>query len=85
MSPQPILEFKRFSAVECFRVGLETAARIVRMKASGPVVVKLRFKWTSGEVQPRFVDVAAFSVRPGHPDHDRCSVCDSTETFVALA
>src|SRR4029077_18438611 len=79
MSPEPILHLKRLSSVECFRVGLQAGVNIVRMKASGPTIAELFFQRAAGEVQPGLVDVAAFSVGPGCPDHYRCGVRDQPE------
>ena len=84
-SPHPVMHFKRLSSVKCFGVGLQTAVRIVRMNSFHPTVAKFRLKWAACEVQPRLVDVAAFAVRPGRPDHYRCGICHKTETCLALA
>src|SRR5438876_46894 len=83
-SPHPVMHFKRLSSVECFGVGLQTAVRIVRMNCFHPTIAKFRLKWAASEVQPRLVDVAAFSVRAGRPDHYRCAICNQTETPLAL-
>src|SRR6201997_4921910 len=61
-SPQPVLQFKRLSSVECFGVSLKTAVRIVRMNSFHPSVAKFRLKWAVCEVQPRLVDVGPFPV-----------------------
>src|SRR4029077_4125573 len=85
VSPHPVLQFKRLSSVECFGVSLQTAVRIVRVNSFHPTVTKFRLKCAACEVQPRLVDVAAFAVRPGRPDHHRCGICNQTESPLALA
>src|ERR1700758_633161 len=84
-SPQPVLQFKRLSSLKCSGISLQTAVRIVRMNSFHPTVAKFRLEWAASEVQPRLVDVAAFAVRPGRPDHYRCAICNQTETPLALA
>src|SRR5690349_9277610 len=73
-SPQPVLHFKRLSSLECLGVCFETAFRIIRMNSVHPAIAKFGLKWSTCEVQPGLVDVAAFSVSPGRPDHDRCGI-----------
>src|SRR6201988_5569306 len=52
-SPQPVLQFKRPSSVECFGVSLQTAVRIVQMNSFHLTVAKCRLKWAAREATPR--------------------------------
>jgi hypothetical protein len=49
-SPQPVLQFKRLSSVECFGVDLQTAVRIVRMNSFRPTIPKFCLTWAACEV-----------------------------------
>src|SRR5690348_7700016 len=84
-SPQPVLHFKRLALIECVGVGFETAFRIIRMNSVHPTIAKFRLKWSACEVQPGLVNVGAFSISPGRPDHYRCGIGQPTETLLALA
>src|SRR5215469_4091658 len=60
---QPILHFELLSTIKKLRIGLEASLQIVWVNAFRPTVSKLLFPGSSGEIQPRLVEVRAELVR----------------------
>src|SRR5215813_11173753 len=85
IAPQTILHLKWFPRLEARDIYFQAAIVILRMNTLCPPVTQFLFYHASGEVEPRFVEECAESVRPGDPDHDRRRVRQNTELFLARA
>src|SRR5215469_2925686 len=60
---QPILHFELLSPVKRLRIDVEAPLQVVRVNSFRPTVSKLLFEGSSGEIQPRLVEVVAKLIR----------------------
>src|SRR5579883_1101567 len=69
VAAQSILHFERRPAVKVVQVVCQAAIEVVWMDALGPAVAHLLLKGSTGEAQPRFIEVIAAGIQPRAPNH----------------
>src|SRR5215470_9074654 len=81
---QPILHLELLSLIKRLSIGIEAPLQVVGMNALRPTVSKLLFQRSSGEIQPRLVEVVAELIVARHPDQHRSGICNQPETLFAF-
>src|SRR5579863_10093066 len=66
---EPIVHAKRFLGLECWQKTVKTELHIIRVYTLYPSQTDLLLHGSSREIQPRFAEIIAKSVRSRSPDH----------------